>query len=29
MRGEDGIVQNREEENDNQLNGNITRREYE
>lgn len=29
MRGEDGIVQNREEENDNQLNENITRREYE
>lgn len=29
MRGEDGVVQNREEENDNQLNGNITRREYE
>lgn len=29
MRGEDGVVQNRKEENDNQLNGNITRREYE
>lgn len=29
MRGEDGVVQNRKEENDNQLNGNITRCEYE